>query len=211
MSKVAKHSRTQTNPTGQDMNMKGFIVISVAVFMSFGSAVSNAAKCKWLVDTVSYSTGEPVRWTRWIRNRTFLTNPYAAIAGISEGEGKYLGLQVIGVEQAVTTRPTKDELDAAFIVRAGSTLSILMADDSIYELVATEDIIGDADFTAHGPNSYTINAFAIVKFPLDADAIAALTAQRASDMRLQANGKDYDFSFGKKPVDKIQKTIVCIQ
>jgi len=191
--------------------MKRFIVISVILFMSFGSAASYAAKCKWQTDMVSYSTGEPVRWTRWVRNRMILTPPYAAISGISEGDRKYFGLQVIGVNQKVTTRPTKEELDAAFIIPAGSTLSILMADDSIYELVVTKEIIGDADFTAHGANSYTINAFAIIKFPLDVDSIAALTTQRASDMRLRANGKDYDFSFGKKPVDKIQKAIGCIQ
>lgn len=191
--------------------MKKLIVISVVVVLNFGSTVSNAAKCKWETDSVSYSTGEPVLWTRWVRNRIILRPPYAAIAGISEGEQKYLGLQVIGVNQSVATRPTKEDLDAAFVIPAGSKLSILMADDSIYELVATEEIIGDADFSAQGADSYTIEAFAVIKFPLDADAIAALTAQRASEMRLHANGKDYDFSFGKKPVDKIQKTIRCIQ
>ncbi len=50
----------------------------------------------------------------------------------------------------------------------------------------------------------------IIKFPLDADAIAALTAQRASDMRLTVNDKNWDYSFGKNPVDKIEKAINCI-
>ncbi len=191
--------------------------------MSFGSAVSSAAKCKWLTDTVSYSTGEPVRWTRWVRNRTILTPPYAAMAGVSEGDQKYFGLQVIGVEKSLDMRPTKEDLDTLLVIPAGSTLSILLADNSTYELVTTEDVIGDAalktednDFTdssptARGANGYTITAFAITKFPLEMDALAALTAQRASKMKLTANGTDYEFSFGKKPVDKIQKLLVCIQ
>ncbi len=213
------------NQTGQDINMKKLIAISIAVFLGLGSTVSNAAKCKWLADTVSYSTGEPVRWTRWVRNRAFfsLGKGYAAIAGISEGEQKYLGLQVIAPYRIMTTRPTKEDLDATFAIPAGSTLSILMADDSIFELVVPEGIIGDASlkveeddmFDDSGPKAksgggYTIESYAIIKFPLDAAAFTSLTAQKASDLRLTANGVDYDFSFGKKPVDKIQKVLACV-
>ncbi len=203
--------------------MKKLIVISVVLLLSFGPAVSKAAKCKWRTDTVNYRTGEPVRWTRWVRNRTILRPPYAAIAGVSEGERKFLGLQVIAVEQTLKSRPTKNELDALFVIPAGSKLLISMADGSIYELVSTVDVIGDADMKteddmfadsgpkARGDSGYTISAFGTIKFPLDDDAITALTAQRASEMRLNANGEEYHFSFGKKPVDKIQKTILCIQ
>lgn len=205
--------------------MKKIIAISIAIFLGLGSTVSNAAKCKWLADTVSYSTGEPVRWTRWVRNRSFYLQGkgYATIAGISEGEQKYLGLQVIAPYRIMATRPTKEDLDATFAIPAGSTLSILMADDSIFELVVPEDIIGtaglkveeDSMFEDDGPKAnseggYTIESYAIIKFPLDADSFTALTAQKASELRLTANGVDYDFSFGKKPVDKIQKVLACV-
>jgi hypothetical protein len=205
--------------------MKKIIAISIAIFLGLGSTVSSAAKCKWLADTVSYSTGEPVRWTRWVRNRAFYMGGmgYAAIAGVSEGEQKYLGLQVIAPDRKMATRPTKEDMDATFVVPAGSTLSILMADDSIFELVVPEDIIGDAGlkveegdaFDESGPKAnsdgeYTIESYAVIKFPLDADAFAALSTQKASDLRLNANGVDYDFSFGKKPVDKIQKVLACV-
>jgi hypothetical protein len=205
--------------------MKKLIAISIAIFLSLGSTVSSAAKCKWLADTVSYSTGEPVRWTRWVRNRSFHMGGmgYATIAGISQGEQKYLGLQVIAPDRILATRPTKEDLDATFVIPAGSTLSILMADDSILELVVPEDIIGAAGIKveednmfdddgpkAKGDGGYTIESYAIIKFPLDADSFTALTAQKASDLRLNANGVDYDFSFGKKPVDKIQKVLACV-
>ena len=213
-----------TNQTGQDTNMKKIIVISIAVFLSLGSTASNAAKCKWLADTVSYSSGEPVRWTRWVRNRAFYTrdNGYATVAGISEGEQKYLGLQVVAPYRIMQTRPTKEDLDATFAIPAGSTLSILMADDSIFELLVPEDIIGaaglkveeDSMFEDDAPKSksnggYTIESYAIIKFPLDADSFTALTAQKASELRLTANGVNYDYSFGK-PVNKIQKVLACI-
>lgn len=142
--------------------MKRLIVISVVILMGFGSTASSAAKCKWLADTVSYRTGEPVRWTRWVRNRAFYVAGagYAAIAGISEGDQKYLGLQVIAPNQTMRTRPTKADMDAVFVIPAGSILSIAMADNSIFELAVPEDIIGDAvlvitenSFSDDGPKS----------------------------------------------------------
>ncbi len=203
--------------------MNRLLVIVAAILVSFSPALANAAKCKWQVDTVSYSSGDAVRWTRWVRNRTILTKPYAALAGVSEGEQKYLGLQVIGVGKMLAKRPTKEDLDALFLVPAGSTLSILLADNSTFELHSTEDVIGDADMSleddifeddgpsAKGANGYAIEAFAILKFPLTNEAIAALTAQDAREMRLHADGKEYEFSFGKKPVDKIKAAIGCVQ
>lgn len=203
--------------------MNRLLVLVAAILVSFTPAAANAAKCKWQVDTVSYSSGDPVRWTRWVRNRTILTRPYAALAGVSEGEQKYLGLQVIGVQQTLATRPTKEDLDALFLIPAGSTLSILLADNSTFELLSTEDVIGDSDMIveddvfaddgpkAKGENGYAIEAFAILKFPLSGDAIAALTAQDAREMRLHADGKEYEFSFGRKPVGKIKDAIGCIQ
>ena len=203
--------------------MNKLMLIVAAILVSFAPAAANAAKCKWQVDTVSYSTGDPVRWTRWVRNRTILTKPYAALSGVSEGEQKYLGLQVIGVGKMLPTRPTKADLDALFRIPAGSTLSILMADNSTFELLSTEDVIGDADMSvdddifeddgpkSKGANGYAIEAFAILKFPLSDEAVAALTAQDAREMRLLADGKEYEFSFGKKPVGKVKDAIACVQ
>ena len=203
--------------------MNRLVVIVVAILVSLVPVAANAAKCKWQVDTVSYSSGDPVRWTRWVRNRTILTKPYAALAGVSEGGQKYLGLQVIGVRQTLTTRPTKEDLDALFRIPAGSTLSILLADNSTFELISTEDVIGDADVLveddifaddgpkAKGASGYAIEAFAILKFPLSDEAIAALTAQDAREMRLHADGREYEFSFGKKPVGKVKDAIACVQ
>jgi len=205
--------------------MKRLIVMSVAILMIFGFTTSNAAKCKWMTDTVSYRTGEPVRWTRWVRNRAFYVAGagYAMVAGISEGEQKYLGLQLVAPNQTMPTRPTKADMDAVFVIPAGSILSIAMADNSIFELAVPEDIIGDAalvtaenSFSDDGPKSkggsgYVIGSYAVMKFPLDAEALAALSGQKARNLRLNANGKDYEFSFGKKPVNKIQKVLACIQ
>jgi len=222
---VTNTPRQQTNSEGQDINMNKHMAILVVIVMIFGATAANAAKCKWMTDTVSYRTGEPVRWTRWVRNRAFhsLGKGYAAIAGISEGEQKYLGLQVIAPYRTMNTRPTKADMDATFVIPQGSILAISMADNSIYELVVPEDLIGDAALVteedvfadegpkAKGASGYVIESFAVIKFPLDAEAIAALSAQGARNLRLNANGIDYAFSFGKKPVNKIQKVLDCIQ
>ncbi|MCH9027644.1 MAG: hypothetical protein IIA05_11090 [Proteobacteria bacterium] len=201
--------------------MKKFIALSIAVLMILGPTATNAAKCKFQTDIASRDTGEKVRWTRWVRDKFYHKGNYGLLAAVSEGDQKYLAVQVVvgagarynsdimgGVQ--VSLRPTKEALDAALVIPEGATLSITMADNTVYELVAENEVIGDSDFVTRGMDHYSVASYAVIKYLLDADAIAALSAQRAKGFKVQANGKEYAFSFGKKPVDKIQKIIACI-
>ena len=67
------------------------------------------------------------------------------------------------------------------------------------------EITGHVSAASYGDKNYLA-----VQVVVGGGAIAALTAQRAKGFKFQANDKDHAFSFGKKPVDKIQKIIACI-
>ena len=190
--------------------MKTFITLLIAVSISCLGTTSYAASCKFQVDTVSYASGEKIRWTRWKMNRAFHQGSYSLISGIEEGDRKYLGVKMVDSNKKVRTRPTKAELDDMMVIPAGTKLSLLMADESIVDLFTEQDIVADSDFTTDSINIYSIESAVIIKFPLSAEAFAALSTQKVMDVRLQTDQRQYDYSFGKKGSDKIQEALGCI-
>ena len=89
-------------------------------------------------------------------------------------------------------------------------MSVLLGDGTIYDLFAERQIVGDTSFEADEDGNYSLESLAIIRFELDAAALAALNGQKATDLRLHTPGRNYDISFGKKPSDKIQKSLACI-
>ncbi len=75
--------------------MKTFSAVLIAVFIAFSANTSYAASCKYQVDTVSYASGEKIRWTRWEMNRFYHRGSYSLISGIAQGDKKYLGVQLV--------------------------------------------------------------------------------------------------------------------
>ena len=190
--------------------MKTLSAVLIAVFIAFFANTSYAASCKYQVDTVSYASGETIRWTRWKMNRMFHTGSYSLISGIAEGDRKYLGVQLVDTSKKVTSRPTKAELDAMMVIPAGAKLSLLMADESIVDLFTEEDVVADSDFTTEALDSYSIESAAVIKFPLSTAAFAALSAQKVMNVRVHTDQKQVEYSFGKKGSDKIQEALACI-
>ena len=192
--------------------MKTFITLLVLIAASLGSTDAWAAKCKYKWETTNYRTGEKVLWTNWIMNRAFYTvgTTYGFVGGVSEGDKKYLSLQLRAPGVRLNHRPSKAEIDAAMVIPEGAKLSVLLGDGTIYDLFAERLIVGDTSFTAHANDNYSLASLAIIRFELDAAAIAALNGQKATDLRLHTPGRNYDISFGKKPSDKIQKSLACV-
>ena len=54
-------------------------------------------------------------------------------------------------------------------------------------------------------------AEAVIKFPLDSDAMRALLTKRILTIGLQTSKQDLEYSFGKKGSKKMQATLACIQ
>jgi len=118
-------------------------------------------------------------------------------------------------------RPNKADIDSDMVIPDNAKLSILFADGSIFDLYAESGVVGDTsvvvngaepddDFVVGKTSGYNYVSHATVKFRLDADAIATLSAQKATDMRLHGTDKNYDITFGSKPSDKIQDVVACI-
>ena len=192
--------------------MKKLITLLVLIAASLVSTDAWAAKCKYKWETTNYRTGEKVLWTNWIMNRAFYTvgNIYGFVAGVSEGDKKYLSLQIRSPAGRLNHRPSKAEIDAAMVIPEGAKLSVLLGDGTIYDLFAERHIVGDTKFIAHAHDSYSLNSLAIIRFELDPAALAALNGQKATDLRLHTPNRNYDISFGKKPSDKIQKSLACV-
>jgi len=175
------------------------------------AAPAASAKCKFQTDMPSIVTGEHIRWTDWTTfSLAITTTNYALAAGISEGDRKYAGLQL----HTVTTIPrqaSKEDLDNAVVIPAGSDVFFLMADESIIKVTTDQAVTGDADFVMHSANRYDIVTDTIVKAPLTAQELHGLTAQRVKRIRVSTTAGNLDFEFGKKGSKKMQSVLECIQ
>ena len=194
--------------------MSKFFQAGIVVSLIFGCGAAHAAKCKYETDTTNAITNEKVQWTKWSHFKLFNTaNGY--LAGVVEGDRKYLAIQVVSYEWR-PDRPSKEDLDSAVIIPAGATLLVLLADESVVELHAENEVIGDSEFFVprswkNGADDYQVQTYTVVKYPLNDFALSALLAQGANDLRMEASDGDHDYSFGDKPVDKIQKVLGCFQ
>jgi len=50
-----------------------------------------------------------------------------------------------------------------------------------------------------------------VKYELDAETLKALTAQGTTDTRVSTRYDEHNFSFGKKPMTRMQFVLGCLQ
>jgi len=155
------------------------------------TAVPAHAKCKFNVDTIHSRTGEKVLWTKWDTFTTVIIGGTVVGAGVSIGDMKYFALRV-----------DQDADKGELIIPENGKLLILMDDESILELHTEEEVIGDRD------PWHVVEA--VVKFPLDAATLNALLTKRIMNVRLQTNGGDMDYKFGKKGAKKMQKVLACI-
>ena len=153
------------------------------------SVGAGAAECKYKKNELDPFTDVQIVLTKW---KTFRPTgnqavPHGWMAGAIEHGKKFLALRIglVGYH----TQPTVPE---------GGKLLILMADDTIVELAAYESV------KISGWHN-------VVKFELDDDTLAALTAQGTTDIRLSTRYDEHDFSFGKKPTTRMQFVLGCLQ
>jgi len=190
------------------LNKKRIITLSFAISVFFAVATANAAKCKYNVDTVNHRTGEKVRWTKW--NTFRLRQDPVMLAVISEGNRKYLALRLTGSRGNRLDRPTTAVLDSEMVVQKGAKLLVLMADESVLELQADQEVVANSYYNVKGNSTYDLFFAVIIKYELDAEAFASLTAQRLKVLRLSAGDEEFDFEFGDKGSDRVTKALACI-
>jgi hypothetical protein len=192
----------------RNVDVRRCVTALLAILISVTATPANA-KCKFNVDTAHSITGEKVLWTKW-ETFSFGSSMGAKIAGtiasisdavvgsgVSYGDKKFFALRV--------TRPAsmvKMEMDSALVIPENGKLLISMNDNSILELHSEEKVIGDVVAGV---------AEAVIKFPLDSDAMHSLLTKRILTIGLQTSKQDLEYSFGKKGAKKMQATLKCIQ
>jgi len=189
-------------------SMTRFTALSLTAVLLFAGAAANAARCKFQTDTENVFTGEKIRWTKW---STFsMTSSSVVHSAILEGDRKFLGLRIRSGWSS-STRPTKAQLDNTLRIPADAKLLLLMDDESIIELHSEDAVIGDADYSVTDAGGFNVRASAIVKYPLDPSAMAALGSKRVKKARMTVGDKDRNWEFGKKGSKKLMPEIECIQ
>jgi len=195
--------------------MKKLTAVTTAISLLLVCATANAAKCKFETDTTNALTGEKVQWTKWEDFKLFNTQ-VGYLAAVAEGERRYLALQVVTFDHR-PDRPAKEDLDTAVVIPAGSKLMLLLTDDSVVEVHTDEEIIGDSEIHAPGTwendmtSDFMVKTFTVVKYPLSADALAALTANGLKTLRQTTSEGDRDYTISEKRADTLQEAFACVQ
>jgi hypothetical protein len=175
----------------------------VTFVLLFGGSAASAADCKYrepfsgnvIVPGKKEQArllAAPARWTPWKSFKTWgnQAKNHGWTNGMVDGDKKYLGVKVVLVEVPGRTS-----------IAAGAPMWLLMADDSVIELVADAPLPGNGD-------SNTI----IARYELNDETHAALVTQGLTDIRVTTSAGEIDFNLGKtkKPSDKIQESLGCI-
>ena len=179
----------------RSLNMRRAIAASLAITL-FLTAQSASAACKFNVDTVHSRTGEKVLWTKW--NTFTLVNRGNILvgSGLSVGDKKYFALRFSRHASGI-----KAKIDNPLIIPANGKLLIKFDDQSIHEMHTEDEFVADIEGG---------HAEVVARYPLDSTLLNALLDKRITNIRIQTNGADEDFSFGKKGAKKMQKTLECI-
>ena len=193
-------------------------LIATAVLLLAIYSPAQSAECKFEKHGVDSFTKQMVAETKWKSLQSLFDNQnnYGWTAARSEGDKQFLGLKIVVVDRDSTMPERANLHENRVLIPQGAKLLILMADDTILELAASAKARGKSDFrvpdirTGH-PETYVVDTTTVVWYELTADTRDALLAQGATDIRLSASDRDHDFTFGKKPTDRIQYVLGCIQ
>ncbi len=117
----------------------------LAVMALIAAPQAGADDCKYYMESVNAETGEAIRWTRQKTLRLLQNTDHHGgyFMFLQEGDSRYLVLDVWSPYRYDEDRPTKDVFDNWASISVGDKLLLLMADESIIELQASQDSQAD--------------------------------------------------------------------
>jgi len=209
--------KTATASPAKRDHIKALITLSLAITLFLGSSMADAAKCKYQKNELDSFTQEKIVWTKWTSFTPYgnQVTHHGWLSAFSRDDAKLLVMKIVLVEHT-SDQPRASYLDGRLIIPQDAKLLIHMADDSIVELAAREQAVGSSrvippgEITNRG-TGYIVKTTAVINFELNADTINTLMAQGTTDMTISARSRDHGFPFGKKPTDKFQFALGCIQ
>jgi hypothetical protein len=122
----------------------------------------------------------------------------------------------IGLSKYSKRRPPDYELQDAIVIPEGARLLAMMADETVVVLYSPNELRINAkaippETGTNITSKFTIDTEAIIRYTLDAETIAALTSQNATNLRVEAAEKNYDIKIHKKSFGDLKKAIECLQ
>lgn len=171
--------------------MARLTILTAAAGLMLCATVSNADECKFKTNERDPLTSERDVLTKWkaFRPTGNQSVSYGWMAGRVKDGTTLLALR-IGIVGKYVKKP--------LIIPEGAKLLVLMADGSIVELSAYEE-------------TWVRSRDTVILYELNDELLTALTAHGATDIRVSTNQSDYDFSFGKKPTDRMRFVLECVQ
>ena len=198
--------------------MRLLFTISLALTMLLGSTMVNAADCKYEKNGVDSFTKQEVILTKWKSFRSFgnQAGHHGWMAGRFENDTHFLGLKLVVRHHSANRLNRNDLHENRLLIPKDAQLLILMADDTIMTLTSSAESAGKSDVYVPGQNggdanNYLAKTTAIVWYELTPELMTGLRAQGATDIRVSASIGDHDWTFGKKPTDRIQYVLGCVQ
>ena len=196
--------------------MKAPVLLAIVILGI--SSTANAAKCKFAKDEVDPFTEVKTLQTNWDQ----LTSTWMAdsreidgwISVLSRGDWVTLWVK-LDYTVKPKKKPTDEQLRNRIVVLEGAPLLILMEDDSIVELTPTHEVRKDAYAVAPwdhpmDTDKWTMRAAANIEYALPPEAIAALKAQKATDLRITAADREFDIEVHKKSRTDFQNALACM-
>lgn len=165
------------------------LLISALFLASVLGSNAYADECKYKENETDPFTKQRVALTKWKAFRP--TGNQAVNHGWMAGrikDGKTflaLRLGIVGYK------------GSPVIIPKGARLLVLMADESIVELAAYEEI-------------WVKDSSEVILYELADETLQALTTQGTTDIRVSTSDRDHDFNFGKKPTDRMQYVLGCV-
>lgn len=199
--------------------MKRFLLLTFATTLLFGIPGAHAAKCKFAEDSVDPFTKVKTRTTKfdqltssWMEMQRELD---ASIA-VNSVDGELQLWVQLDYTRRTELGPSDYELLDTVVVLEGAPLLIMMADEAIVTLHAIEGVTQNAHSIAPEEHSFetsefTVAAIATIRYLLDPDTAAALSAQNATNIRITAEDRNFDIEIHKKSIEDFQNAIRCIQ
>jgi hypothetical protein len=180
--------------------MKTLVVLAITTFLLAASIDVDAASCKFKQNEIDDFTQQRLIKVDWVDMTSWTSSKFKRtigdrkdieIAAESAGGRSLLKFR-LRLSNAVRNRPYERDLYNALYVPADANLEIVMADESIIELMVDEAVHG-TNRAKHDNGWWVVTSKFTVRYPVD-DALAKrLADENIVYLRVAARSHKYDF------------------
>jgi hypothetical protein len=196
--------------------MTRLVALSASLILLLSASPAWASTCDYIHNTVDVFDKERRTMTSWLRLHGVvddlqkeLAGPgqIIEVAGVRRGAQQFLAVK-LRLRSAVAAEPSVRQLKDLFIVNAGGTLAIRLADSSVINLAAAREFHGKS--MASTEDRRSIGTDAQVLYALDATALSALEQNPATAVLIETTANKYRLRVAADSGGSIAQVIGCI-